>query len=102
MELIIVSGFVVFLPKYLETQFSLGKSQASVFTGNNLASTAYRTFKIICHYRIYCNPRCVHRHIYGWLDIEEDGAEAEGRNSICANCQLYLPIVLCLVIFSWV
>lgn len=35
MELIIVSGFVVFLPKYLETQFSLGKSQASVFTGNN-------------------------------------------------------------------
>lgn len=35
MELIIVSGFVVFLPKYLETQFSLGKSQASVFTGKN-------------------------------------------------------------------
>lgn len=33
MELIIVSGFVVFLPKYLETQFSLSKSQASVFTG---------------------------------------------------------------------
>lgn len=29
-----VSGFVVFLPKYLETQFSLGKSQASVFTGS--------------------------------------------------------------------
>lgn len=34
MELIIVSGFVVFLPKYLETQFSVGKSQASVFTGS--------------------------------------------------------------------
>lgn len=34
MELMIVSGFIVFLPKYLETQFSLGKSQASVFTGN--------------------------------------------------------------------
>lgn len=33
MELAIVSGFVVYLPKYLETQFSLGKSQASVFTG---------------------------------------------------------------------
>lgn len=33
MELMIVSGFVVFLPKYLETQFSLGKSQASIFTG---------------------------------------------------------------------
>lgn len=33
MELIIVSGFVVFLPKYLETQFSIGKSQANVFTG---------------------------------------------------------------------
>ncbi|CAG0920965.1 unnamed protein product [Notodromas monacha] len=33
MELIIVSGFLVFLPKYLETQFSLTKSQASVFTG---------------------------------------------------------------------
>lgn len=35
MELMIVSGFIVFLPKYLETQFSLGKSQASVFTGVN-------------------------------------------------------------------
>lgn len=34
MELMIVSGFVVFLPKYLETRFSLGKSQASVFTGS--------------------------------------------------------------------
>lgn len=34
MELWIVSGFVVFLPKYLETQFSVGKSQASVFTGS--------------------------------------------------------------------
>lgn len=33
MELMIVSGFIVFLPKYLETQFSLGKSEASVFTG---------------------------------------------------------------------
>lgn len=32
-ELAIVSGFVVFLPKYLETQFSIGKSQANVFTG---------------------------------------------------------------------
>lgn len=36
MELVIVSGFVVFLPKYLETQFSLGKSQASIFTGKLL------------------------------------------------------------------
>ncbi|XP_063220390.1 solute carrier organic anion transporter family member 5A1 [Bacillus rossius redtenbacheri] len=34
MELVIVSGFIVFLPKYLETQFSLGKSQASIFTGS--------------------------------------------------------------------
>ena len=33
MELIIVSGFIVFLPKYLETQFNLGKSMASMFTG---------------------------------------------------------------------
>lgn len=36
MELMIVSGFIVFLPKYLETQFSLGKSQASVFTGKQI------------------------------------------------------------------
>lgn len=36
MELMIVSGFIVFLPKYLETQFSLGKSQASVFTGKRI------------------------------------------------------------------
>ncbi|XP_055295376.1 solute carrier organic anion transporter family member 5A1 isoform X2 [Sitodiplosis mosellana] len=34
MELMIVSGFIVFLPKYLETQFSLGKSEASVYTGS--------------------------------------------------------------------
>lgn len=34
MELMIVSGFIVFLPKYLETQFSLGKSQASVMVGS--------------------------------------------------------------------
>jgi len=33
MEMNIISGFVVFLPKYLETQFGLGKSEASVFTG---------------------------------------------------------------------
>lgn len=33
MELNIVSGFVVFLPKYLETQFELGKSEASLFVG---------------------------------------------------------------------
>ena len=35
MELMIVSGFIVFLPKYLETQFSLSKSQASVFAGQS-------------------------------------------------------------------
>lgn len=29
----IISAFVVFLPKYLETQFAMGKSEASVFTG---------------------------------------------------------------------
>ena len=28
MELVIVSGFIVFLPKYLETQFNLSKSEA--------------------------------------------------------------------------
>ena len=33
MELVIVSGFIVFLPKYLETQFNLSKSMASMFTG---------------------------------------------------------------------
>lgn len=41
MELMIVSGFVVFLPKYLETQFSLGKSQASMFTGKLFNFTIY-------------------------------------------------------------
>lgn len=46
MELIIVSGFVVFLPKYLETQFSLGKSQASVFTGNNVFN--FRVYLYSC------------------------------------------------------
>ncbi|KAJ6223851.1 hypothetical protein RDWZM_002396 [Blomia tropicalis] len=33
MELAIVSGFLIFLPKYLETQFSLGKSEANLFAG---------------------------------------------------------------------
>jgi len=33
MELCIVSGFLVFLPKYLETQFSISKSQANLYTG---------------------------------------------------------------------
>ncbi|OWR47747.1 hypothetical protein KGM_215607 [Danaus plexippus plexippus] len=53
MELMIVSGFVVFLPKYLETQFSLGKSQASVFTGGNVEPfkvnlTAACNFNCLC------------------------------------------------------
>lgn len=46
MELIIVSGFVVFLPKYLETQFSLGKSQASVFTGNAYYNSVLKLRKL--------------------------------------------------------
>ena len=33
MELAIVSGFLVFLPKYLETQFTISKSQANLFAG---------------------------------------------------------------------
>ena len=33
MELCIVSGFLIFLPKYLETQFTIGKSQANLFAG---------------------------------------------------------------------
>lgn len=46
MELMIVSGFVVFLPKYLETQFSLGKSQASVFTGMLTLKTRQRKLSV--------------------------------------------------------
>lgn len=33
LEINIVSGFVVFLSKYMETQFNLGKSQTSLFVG---------------------------------------------------------------------
>lgn len=33
MELSIVSGFLVFLPKYLETQFTISKSEANLFAG---------------------------------------------------------------------
>ena len=33
MELFVISGFVFFLPKYLETQFSLSKSEASMVAG---------------------------------------------------------------------
>ena len=32
-EIGIVSGFVLFLPKYLETQFGTSKSMANLFTG---------------------------------------------------------------------
>ena len=32
-EICIVSGFVVFLPKYLETQFGVSKSTANLMTG---------------------------------------------------------------------
>ena len=33
MEVAIVSGFLVFLPKYLETQFTIDKSKANLFAG---------------------------------------------------------------------
>ena len=33
MELSIVSGFLTFLPKYLETQFTVGKSEANIAAG---------------------------------------------------------------------
>lgn len=33
MELAIVSGFIIFLPKYVETQFSVGKSDANLLAG---------------------------------------------------------------------
>lgn len=33
LELAIVSGFLIFLPKYLETQFALSKSQSSLYSG---------------------------------------------------------------------
>ncbi|KAI1285077.1 Solute carrier organic anion transporter family member 5A1 [Halotydeus destructor] len=33
MELSIVNGFLVFLPKYLETQFTISKSEANLFAG---------------------------------------------------------------------
>lgn len=57
MELNIVSGFVVFLPKYLETQFSLGKSEASLFTGG------IGIIKIL-------NPDCLFsKNVYMWIAI---------------------------------
>ena len=33
MDLAIVSGFTVYLPKYIETQFGFSKSKASLLTG---------------------------------------------------------------------
>lgn len=46
MELSIVNGFLVFLPKYLETQFSIGKSQASIFTGMDIFIKHFFFFKL--------------------------------------------------------
>lgn len=75
MELIIVSGFVVFLPKYLETQFSLGKSQASVFTGDNLDIffTISPFNNYLSSYRFHCDSGGLHRNFYGRLYFETYG-----------------------------
>ena len=41
-ELIIVSGFIVFLPKYLETQFNLSKSMVSKYLGFQKAIISFQ------------------------------------------------------------
>lgn len=35
-EMVIVTGFITFVPKYLETQFGLRTSQANLYTGENI------------------------------------------------------------------
>lgn len=72
MELIIVSGFVVFLPKYLETQFSLGKSQASVFTGE-LFNSCKNENLISETNRFHCNTRSLYRNFYGRFNPQKNG-----------------------------
>lgn len=98
MELIIVSGFVVFLPKYLETQFSLGKSQASVFTGTE----SYKILDAILlhiHLRINRNSRCMYWNFYGWLHFKKNGITTQGCRSICFNFKHNLFNLLRVVIF---
>lgn len=102
MELIIVSGFVVFLPKYLETQFSLGKSQASVFTGNSLNVLIVSVSEVnYSFFRFYCNTRCMYRNIYGRLYIEENGTETKRGRAVCFNFERNMPILLRFFIFPW-
>lgn len=81
MELIIVSGFVVFLPKYLETQFSLGKSQASVFTGT-LFLINKENLWFYFPYRLNCNSWCLHWNIHGRMCFEAIWIETQRRCSI--------------------
>lgn len=48
-EMVIVTGFITFVPKYLETQFDLRTSEANLYTGRFSASQ-YQRFPlcIIC------------------------------------------------------
>lgn len=43
----IVSGFTTFLPKYIETQFNLGASEASALTGNLFGCGGGSLFRIV-------------------------------------------------------
>lgn len=55
-EIAIVSGFVVFLPKYLETQFGTSTSMANVFTGEKcqikLNWKILKSPTIMCHFMV--------------------------------------------------
>ena len=55
-EIAIVSGFVVFLPKYLETQFGTSTSMANVFTGEKcqikLNWKIRKSTTIMCHFMV--------------------------------------------------
>ena len=55
MELMIVSGFVVFLPKYLETQYSVGKSQANIFTGKTFVIMVASWWHLVQAVSLYCS-----------------------------------------------
>lgn len=101
MELMIVSGFVVFLPKYLETQFSLGKSQASVFTGKFISKSKWSfRFNLFFNFRFHCNSWSLYRNFYWRMSFEKISNPTKRSSSICTyikscmSCMLRFTVLL--------
>lgn len=103
MELMIVSGFIVFLPKYLETQFSLGKSQASVFTGERRHCVAQPADLNFFFFFDNCNrfdrsPWSVYWHLCWRLFSETISVTTTRCRFVCSRLEHNLFVLLCIAV----